>query len=539
MSIDRNVDAILREHTTLEVESLDRIYLHLYVPLLQREGGIAHFWREHRGQRFASSAQMGPMSRAFVASIERFAKQEDIRLIRFQRGERKEDVAKKYLRAFRGREGVLFIGKAQEKTRVVRTEKRRNPQTGQTYPWLVMSTAMVNQYYFYCVDGDFGPFFIKFSSYFPYNAKLLINGHEYAKRQLDQAGVRYEPLDNGFQSCEDPKRLQRICDGLSAKKIDDLTRKWLRRLPHPFTGEDRKAGYRYDISMLQTEFSLTQVLDRPVAGRIFFEQVIRENLDLGRPSQIQLLFDRRVTKRTPGRFRTRVITEGVIPSLHMDYKNTRIKQYHKEGQALRTETTINDTYDFQIGRRLTNLSALRKVGFQANRRLLSVQRISHDSTLGADAFTRIQDPAIVEGQRASGLRFGQPRVLALLSALVLFRLLPEGFAAGNLRTHMADPGAPGLGLPPEKFTPGKMTYDLRRLRLPGLIERVPKSHRYRVTEFGFRSALFLTRAYARLLRPGLAMATDPQPPAPALLNKLFTEVDQAIERLWIQRSLAA
>jgi hypothetical protein len=219
----------------------------------------------------------------------------------------------------------------------------------------------------------------------------------------------------------------------------------------------------------------------------------------------------------------------------MDYKNTRIKQYHKEGQALRTETTINDTYDFQIGRRLTNLSALRRVGFQANRRLLSVQRISHDSTLGADAFTRIQDPAIVEGQRASGLRFGQPRVLALLGALVLFRLLPEGFAAGNLRTPMVEL----LGLPPGKFAPGKMTCDLRRLRLHGLIERVPKSHRYRVTEFGFRSALFLTRAYARLLRPGLAMATDPQPPAPAPLNKLFTEADQAIERLWIQRSLAA
>ena len=237
MSIPRNVDAILREHTTLEVESLDRMYLHLYVPLLQREGGIAHFWREHRGQRFASSAQMGPMSRAFVASIERFAKQEDIPLIRFPRGERKEEVAQKYLRAFRGQEGVLFIGKAQEKTRVVRTEKRRNPQTGQTYPWLVMSTAMVNQYYFYRVDRDFGPFFIKFGSYFPYNAKLLINGHEYAKRQLDQAGVGYEALDNGFRSCTDPGRLQRICDGLSAKKIDDLARKWLRRLPHPFSSD--------------------------------------------------------------------------------------------------------------------------------------------------------------------------------------------------------------------------------------------------------------------------------------------------------------
>ncbi len=409
MSIPRNLTAILSEHATLETESIDRMYLHFYIPILQQEAGIAHFFQSHRGHRFVSSTQMGPMSRAFVESIKRFAHCERIPIIRFQRKQRKEKVAKEHVKEFKGQEGVLFIGVAQEKMRVVRTEKRRNPKTGATYPWLVMSTAMVNQYYFYCMDRDFGLFFIKFSSYFPYNGKLLINGHEYAKRQLDRAGIKYQALDNGFLSCEDPRRLQRICDGLSAKKIDRFFRKWLRRLPHPFTPEDRRARYLYDISMLQTEFSLTQVLDRPRSGRMFFEQVIRENLDLGRPSQVQLIFDRRVTRKTPGRFRTRVITNGVIPSLHIDYKNTRVKQYHKEGRALRTETTINDTYDFKIGRRLTNLSALRKVGFQANRRLLSVQRISHDSTLGDSAFVRIQEPAIVAGQRASGLRFGHPR----------------------------------------------------------------------------------------------------------------------------------
>jgi hypothetical protein len=251
-----------------------------------------------------------------------------------------------------------------EAARVFRSEKRRNPETGSTYPWIVSSTAMVNYYYFYCVDSDFGPFFLKFCSYFPYTAKLCINGHEYAKRQLKKRGIAFEALDNGVLSCEDPKRLQKLCDGLSPEKIDALLRKWLRLLPHPFTGADRRAGYRYDLSVLQAEFSLTQVLDRPVTGRVFFEEVIRENLDIGRPDHVQLIFERRVTKKTPGRFRTRVITEGVTPSLHVDYKHSSIKQYHKEGRALRTETTINDTRDFGIGRRLQNLPALREVGFQ-------------------------------------------------------------------------------------------------------------------------------------------------------------------------------
>ena len=241
---------------------------------------------------------------------------------------------------------------------------------------------MVNHYYFYGIDEDFGPFFLKFCTYFPYNAKLCINGHEYVKRQLAKEGIPFEALDNGVLSCANPTRLQQLCDGLSAHKIDALLRKWLTRIPHPFTPEDRAAGYRYDISILQAEFSLTQVLDRPSTGRVFFEEVIRENLDIGRPDHVQLIFERRITKQTPGRFRTRVITEGVTPSLHIDYKRSRIKQYHKEGRALRTETTINDPHDFDIGKRLSNLPALRRIGFQANRRLLDVQRISQDWRAG-------------------------------------------------------------------------------------------------------------------------------------------------------------
>ena len=294
------------------------MYLNVYVPGLQREQGVACFFGFHRGHQFVSSALMDPISKAFIAAVEAFARQEKIPVITFRKGQRKDDVAAEQPKKFHKGEGVVFIGKAQEKTPVFRTERRRNEKTGGTDPWLVRSTAMVNHFYIYCMDRDFGAFFLKFSTYFPYNAKLCLNGHEYAKRQLAQKGIRFEALDNGVLSCDDPKRLQTICDGLSAEKIDALLRKWLRLLPHPYEARDRQAGYRYQLSILQAEFSLTQVLDRPVTGRIFFEEVIRENLDIGRPDQVQLIFDRRVNKTTPGRFRTRVITEGVIPSLHVD-----------------------------------------------------------------------------------------------------------------------------------------------------------------------------------------------------------------------------
>ena len=477
MSVSQSVAQMLRERVTLDVESIDRLYLNVYVPKLQRVGGVVGFFRELHGATFASSALMEPITTAFVKALERYAQAQGVPLLTFAQGQRKDEVAHEYLATFQGQEGVLFIGKAQEKATVWRTERRYNAQTGQPYAWLVKSTALVNQYDIYAVDADFGPFFLKFCSYFPYNAKLCLNGHEYLKRQLAREGIAYDALDNGLLSCANPARMQAICDGLDAPTIDGLLRKWLARLPHPFTPADRDAGYRYDVSILQAEFALTQVLDRPVTGRLLFEEVIRENVDLGRPDHVQLIFDRRVTKRTPGRFRTRVITRGVTPSLHADYKHSRIKQYHKEGRALRTETTINNTRDFAIGKRLHNLPALRAVGFAANRRLLDVQQLSHDCLIGDDAFAHVTRSQVVAGQRVSALPFADPRTQALLSVLVLYCLLPQGFANKDIREHLT----PLLGLAPSAMTPGRMTYDLRRLRLHGLITRVPHTHRYRVT----------------------------------------------------------
>jgi hypothetical protein len=530
MTLPRSVADVLSQHVTLEVEGIDRMYLNVYQPRLQTDRGVAAFFRFHRGETFASSALMDPISKTFIAAVERLVEREQIPLITFAKGRRKDDIAKEYRAQFQGDEGIVFVGKAQEKTPVFRTEKRRNPDTGQTYPWIVRSTAMVNHFYFYGLDDDFGPFFIKFSTYFPYNAKLCINGHEYVKRQLVKQGIAFEALDNGILTCADPRRLRQLCDGLSAAKIEALLRKWLKRLPHPFTAKDRAAGYRYDLSILQAEFSLTQVLDRPLCGRIFFEEVIRENLDIGRPDQVQLIFDRRITRRTPGRFRTRVLTEGVTPSLHVDYKHSRIKQYHQGGRALRTETTINDTRDFGVGKRLCNLPALRQVGFRANRRLLDVQRISQDCAVGEGAFRRVNEPVTVGGQRASGLRFADAAVQALLGALVVFRLLPRGFSGRDLRGHWA----PLLGKAPDDMTMGQMGYHLRRLRLHGLIERIPGTHRYRVTREGGRAALFCTRVYHRILRPGLAMITPEEARDDSDLRRGFDQLDAAIGR-WVER----
>ncbi len=528
--IRKSVAEILDQHVTFELEAIDRMYLNGYVPSLQTGGGLVWFLKTQLGVQVPSTVMIAPMSQRFVDAFARFVETQAIDLVTFEKGQRKDDVAQQYLARFEGDEGGLFVGKAQEKANVFRTEKRRDGQ-GKTSPWIIRSTAMVNHYYVYILDKDFGPLFIKFCSYFPYAVKVCLNGHEWLKRQLTRRGIAYEPLDNGIRSSEAAARVQRIATELDAAKSDAVFRKWLRRLPHPFAAAHRAAGYRYQLSILHAEFALTQGLDRPVTGRCFFEEVLRENLDSGRPDQMQLIFDRRVTRRTPGSFRTRILTEGVVPSLHVQDKKSKVKQYHKEGQALRTETTINDTYDFAIGRALHNLPALREIGFAANRRLLRVESLSHDCLIGEDRLHTVTSPVVVDDQRAASLRFGDRRVHALMHALCLFALAPTGFRHREFRDHVAQL----QGRDPAIDPAGAMTYDLRRLRLHGLIERVPQSHRYRITEAGAQIAMFYAPLYARALRPACSLTPQGSPRA----HRAFDRLDAALANFLDEVKLAA
>lgn len=541
MNLKPSVAELQKEHIVMELESIDRMYLNAYIPQLTTEAGVAGFVRGYLGHRFASTKQVAEMTESFVESIMQFALDHKTDLVRFQKGQRKDEVMQARLRIFRKKhqEGVVFIGVAQEKARVPRTV-RKAFDNGGTIPWINYSSANVNFYYFYCLDEEFGPFFIKFCSYFPYTAKLCINGHEYLKCQLERRGISYEALDNGIWWCENVGTAQRICDRFNEQKIEAFFRKWLRRLPHPFSARDRQAGYRYDLSILQAEFSLTQIWDRALSGRYFFEEVIRENIDLGRPEQVQLIFSRKLKRSTvaDGRCRTRIITEGVIPSLHIYYKNTRSKQYLKAAKrrtGLRTETTINNAYDFGIGRRLRNLPALRQIGFEANRRILKVEKLTHDCCIGQQSFQQLQQPANVEGQHASALRFGDPRVQALFAVLVLFSLQPQGFRNKELRPLLAQ----ALRLDCQEITQGKMSYDLRRLRLHGLIERIAGTHRYQLTALGLRTTLFYSRILNHVIRPGLSQIADPRlPPDSSNLTAAFRHLETQLTNYLTEKKAA-
>lgn len=366
--------------------------------------------------------------------------------------------------------------------------------------------------------------------------KLCRNGQEWAKRQLAQEGSAFAALDNGFLCCADPARRHTVCASLSATDSAACFARWLDRIPLPVTATDHAAGYGHRLSLRQLALSRTQVFADPQRGRECFEAVIRDQLDLGRPDRVHLRFERTVTRATPGRFRTRVVTDGVAPSLHVAYQRCPVKQYVKEGRALRTETPCNDPQDVGVKKGLSTFASLRTVGQRITTRLLPLESVAHDCGLASARLADLTQPSQTpEGQPAPGLKFGDPRVTAVLAAVCLFVLPPEGLTNRRLRPLVADL----LAGPDDRDTARQMGYDRRRLARKGFIARVPGKLCSTLTPYGRRCALFLTKVHARILRPGF-QALDPQhvSQAPPSLRAALEAVDAATETLVAQAHLA-
>jgi len=530
------ISSLLAEHVTLQVRSVDRLFFQGYVPRLQTQFQVIRFLLD-RGFPIPSPVVLGRIGRQYMRAVENFIVARGIPRVRFQKDDVKEQIAREYFKAAErdGRFGVVMVGVAQERTSAWRGWRDGGPDSHPHFEYRRQS-IFPNNYYFYIRDPDWGPAFLKTTGYAPYSVWLYLNGNEWAKRQAIQRDIPFTALDNGFAACEDAAALAEICGSLSSADVQAFFDRWQGALPSPLTAEDRARGYRHELAFRQVEISDTRMFDRPAAGRAWFERTLPDQLILGRPDQVALVFARQVNKRTPGRFLTKVVNRGVEPSIQVHYRASKVKQYFKEGRALRTETTVNDTRDFGIGRRLTpaNWDALVSIGHQVNQRFLDHQLAACHCAPDATTLARVVLPSIQDGLPAPGLRFGEPRTMALLACLCCFQHLFAGLTNRTLRELIA-------GLIPG-YSARQMTYDLRRLRRKRFIQRIPRTQRYELTSEGRRLAVFLTKTYTRIVNPSLA---DLNPTLPSdiadrtPLAKAWRAFERAIDDRIDQAAIAA
>jgi hypothetical protein len=531
-----SVNDLLDGQKALEIDCLDRVYLSIVVPNLMVGGQVLSFLTQHEGQPIPSPALLERRGQAFRRAVTSFAQANGIPLVDFKGKhdkhrpgvladspwpERKIDQVIPLMRraAATGRSQVVAIGVAQEYQRVF-TGTKSATDTGAVWFSYQRVERRVTCYYFYLWDVDFGPAFIKICAYFPYPGKIWVNGHEWAKRQAARAGIGFGELSNGFASCSDPPALQEVCDRFGPGTLTVFAERWWARLPLPLSARDRAAGYWWDISMRQIEVAKTIVFRAPRHARAFFEALAADNLDIGRPDNMEIIFNRQIRSNTRGVFRTAIDRDNDGVVVNAFYRHSRIKYYLKDGRALRIETVINDAYDLAVLRRLEHLDELVAKARDVNRRLLETIRVGQDCVLASPAIERIAQPTLTQdGRRAPALRFGDPRVMALTGALCLALFATTGITNKSLRAVTAR-------LLGTTYSATQMTYDLRRLQLNGLIRRIEHTHTYALTPDGQRLAIFYTKVNDRLLRP--LLAAD-QPQAPPTLRRALATINHHVE----------
>jgi hypothetical protein len=501
-------------HVRLDISCLDRLYLNGYVPRLQTGGGVVYFFHDHRGKPIVSPALFEPIGEKFRRDMSGWAQANGVPVIRFKAGDRKADVMAPYLdaAAATGCSQVAAVGCAQE-FQLVWTARKRDTDPGKAPQFsFTKENRRVSVFYVYIWDEQMGGGFIKICTYFPYPLKVWVNGHEWAKRQALTAGIGFTALSNGFASCDDPAALQAICDRFGPGTMQVWFERWMARIPLPLTAADRDGGFWWELSMRQVETSRTLVFDRDVHARAFFEALLCENMDLGRPENVELLFRRgqrlgRATGPPPGGgFKTKIDRYCDLVTLNVFYKNSRLKQYLKDGIALRIETVINSPKDLRCNRRLENLPELQGKARAINDRLLHTEVAGQDTALVSPVIERITRPTLTgEGRKAPALRFGDLRVQALAGAIAAMLFTVPGITSKTLRGLMT-------GLLHRPYSMNQASYDLSRLTRNGLIERVPGRNRYHLTPDGLLFACFYTRVYDHVLRPLMAPGRPNAPP---------------------------
>jgi hypothetical protein len=519
-----NINDVLRGHVALEVECVDRLLLNAYVPSLQVGGQVSRFITGHLGKPIASAAVLGAIGNRFRNEVRRYADRHAIPILKLKGpdrsrwDDRKLDHVRRYLDvAERERRfGVVAIVAGQEFAWVFSARTHRKGKA--LWFEFFREQRRVGVSYFYVLDPDFGPGFIKICTYFPYPARVWVNGHEWAKRQADHAGLPYTALSNGFASCPEPARLQAICDSLAPGHVQAFFDRWMACIPTPLTVADRAAGYWWQLSIRQIEISRTLVFDDPRRARGFFEALVADNIGIGRPEQISMVFARPLRRPAKTGYGTRVFTTGTDVRIDFRYKHWRVKQYLKDGRALRIETVINNPSDLDVHRRLQHLDELVDKARQVNQRLLIIKRAGQSCAIGSALFERLHLPYDREGQRTGALRFGDTRAMALAGALCHQLHAVTGFTNKTLRALVAA----HLG---HEYSQSRMSYDLRRLRLHGLIARLPHSHTYVLTPEGIRVAVFYSKLHNRLLRP---LLDADKPPAKIEIRRALATLEHAV-----------
>jgi hypothetical protein len=524
-----------RESLRFQYSCFDRMLLNAVVQPMQQPAMIVGFLDKIKHVPSITKAYFRGVSEDYHRFVAGLAARQGIPLVEPPKGVRREDWVEPFYERFGSRFGVAVILKSRENARVAVSHPTRSGGNR-----VEVCTRWVWQYYFYLRDQDWGRMFVRVCPYFPFNARVCVNQHEWLARQLQAEGILFRKAANAFVQCADPERLQRLADGFTPADLEVPVQGWLRELVPFYANSDpnRVVDCVYRLFASQVEYCSNLIFKERVVLDRMAERLLDLNRSIGHPDKLSIVFGSRITKAYRGGLKTQIVDHHLSnPVIRSEYKDGSIKQYVRDHRLLRTEATSNHTPDLGIGKSIRNLPQLRRVMGGITERYLAVQQDVLETYLDRSQLARLRQPTLTpSGHRTPGLKLDDPRLLAVMQALTCFVHLARG---GRFRTRdLHQRAAAALGMTTATYRLGQLRYDLAKLRAKGLVLKVPKTQTYRLTAQGFRICVLFLKLFQRVYGPLAAAVVKPLADDALLpddrrcaLDQLYVAVDRALDSL--------
>jgi hypothetical protein len=514
----------------------DRILFNALIQPLQQPAIVVGFLDQYRNAPPLAPKYFKRISEDYHRWLQKFAAQRKVKIIEPPKGIRREQWVNPFYQRLRS-PGIAVILKSRENARVAVSYPSK---TGGHR--IELYTRFVWQYYYYIQDRDFGRMFLRICPYFPFNARVCVNGHEWLAQRMRRLGITFRQEGNAFLSCSDPELLQQLSDQFSPRHVVACAHRWIGQLVPPFTErERRRGGCGHRLFASQVEYSTNLVFKRRAALDRMSERLFDLNRTIGRPDKLTTIFGRRVTKRYRGELKTQIADHHLAsPVIRSNFKSSSIKQYVRDHLMLRTETTSYNTRDLRIAKSIENLPKLRKVMTAINDRYLDVQQDVLETYLDRGQLARLREPTVTDsGRRIPGIKLDDPRLLALMQALTRFAFISRGERFRTKDLH--EDTATALAKTVDTYTLAQLRYDLGKLRAKGLVRKVPRTQSYSLTPEGFRLCIAFLKLFHKIYAPLTSAALSPVPEnglvpehRRSTLDHLYAAVDHAVELLMQQ-----
>ncbi len=501
-------------------DCFDRIVLNGYITSFHQPATLTFYFKFILKHLYVNKDLLFSVTERYKKVIEQFAKNNQLSCEFVEKGIRKDEFVKKYRKRFEKKEkfGVYYIMKARENEstfRVVRPNRKDCDENN----YLAKAQKLYTQYYFYIHDKVLGNLCIRVASYLPFKVTIYLNGHSYLERCFKKKKVLYKKRDNAFLNIKDLDQLLKAKENFTPELIQERINYWLDIIGPKL--EKYPLNYNYFID--QIELARNFVFKSNFFIRELFIRSCEMSMQMISIDRVRQIFQ---SKAKTGEISTSVnrLEEGYYV-FKAFFKRCSIKQYRKFSNFLRFEVTCNHLPDIKIKKALEHLPLVQEKCECILDRYAQNEALMLNVHTDVDYFTKHSKPLMLGNTKIPAIHLYQERITRMLEVFLHDNRSIGQWKSMQLREMIIN----NFEINEKQYSRNQLIYDLRKLRAHGVVEKLPHTNLYRLTEYGMKLALAFTvmrkKIYGPLHYSMFHYQVDSSMPTESKIERMYRRLD--------------